>query len=75
MTPRYMTRRETAEYLRMKPDTIYYTVRQNQIPYVKLGGSIRVPRVALDRWIGQVSGGDVEKCPCCGAPIINESKR
>ena len=37
--PTYLTVKELAEFLRLKPRTIYEMVAQNRIPYLKPEGS------------------------------------
>lgn len=44
-----MTVKETAEYLRIPPPTVYYLVQRGQLPAIQIGGRWRIKRDALDR--------------------------
>jgi len=46
-----MTIREAAAELGVSPTTAYRLAASRQIPVVMLRGRVRVPRVALERWI------------------------
>ncbi len=46
-----MTVVETSEYLRLAQSTVYKLLETGQIPGRKVGGSWRVPRRALDKWL------------------------
>lgn len=45
--PELLTVKETAALMRLDRNTVYELVRTNQIPHVRLGRSIRIPRQAL----------------------------
>jgi excisionase family DNA binding protein len=51
--PALLTVEEAAGVLRVGRNTCYELVRQHQIPYIRLGRLIRVPRQALMSWVGQ----------------------
>lgn len=42
---------EAARYLKMHPETIRRKVRENAIPFVRLGRWIRFRKESLDEWI------------------------
>lgn len=42
---------ELALRLRVSRTTAYNLVRTNEVPSIRLGGSIRIPTSALDRWL------------------------
>jgi len=46
-TERFLTVRELAELLRVSRRTAYILVQTGQVPSVRVGGSIRIPRAAL----------------------------
>lgn len=48
-----LTLEEVAQYLRLKPQTIYKWAQERRIPAVKLGKEWRFRRSILDRWIDQ----------------------
>lgn len=50
---------ETAALLGISRNGAYEAIRRGEIPAIKIGGRIVVPRAALDRWLesaGQQSG-------------------
>lgn len=51
--PNYLllTVREAANFLRLKPDTIYKKVGKNLIPHFKVGGKILFDKNELIHWI------------------------
>lgn len=49
--PHVLTVDETAKILRINRTTAYEMVRQKQIPSIKLGRRIIVPRDALLKWL------------------------
>ena len=56
-----LTLEEVADYLRLKPQTIYKWAQEKRIPAVKLGKEWRFRRSVLDRWLddqmlGEASG-------------------
>ena len=48
-----MTLEEVAEYLKLKPQTIYTWAQEKKIPAAKLGKEWRFKRSMIDRWINQ----------------------
>jgi excisionase family DNA binding protein len=54
-----LTLEEVAQYLRLKPQTIYKWAQEKRIPAVKLGKEWRFRRSVIDRWLDeQMLGGD-----------------
>ena len=45
-----LTLEEVAEYLRMKPQTIYTWAQEKKIPAVKLGKEWRFKKSVIDKW-------------------------
>ena len=50
---RLLKPREAAQYLGLKVDTVYRKARLRELPSVKVGGSLRFDKNALDRFIEQ----------------------
>lgn len=48
---RFMGVKELAEYLGMKPTTIYSWTHMRKIPYYKMGRIVKFDREKIDRWI------------------------
>ena len=48
-----MTLEEVAEYLKLKPQTIYAWAQEKKIPAVKLGKEWRFKRSILDEWFNK----------------------
>ena len=48
-----LTLEEVANYLRLKPQTIYKWAQEKRIPAVKLGKEWRFRRSILDRWLDE----------------------
>lgn len=44
---------EAAELLGLSPDTVKRMVTDGQLPYVRLRGSVRIPRKQLEEWIDE----------------------
>lgn len=51
MQKRYLTIKQTAEYLSLHPITVYRLIHKGFIPASKIGGAIRIDKEILDRWI------------------------
>jgi excisionase family DNA binding protein len=51
-----LTVEEAALVLRIGRNMCYELVRQGQIPHVRLGRLIRVPRSGLESWVARQSG-------------------
>ncbi|MBU1181371.1 MAG: helix-turn-helix domain-containing protein [Proteobacteria bacterium] len=49
MEKRWLTVRDASEYLGAHEQTIYIWAQTARIPSVKIGGSVRIDRKALDR--------------------------
>jgi len=49
-TDRIMTLEEVAEYLRVKPQTIYTWAQEKRIPAAKLGKEWRFRKSVIDKW-------------------------
>lgn len=49
-TDRIMTLEEVAEYLRVKPQTIYTWAQEKRIPAAKLGKEWRFRKSVVDKW-------------------------
>ena len=45
-----MTLEEVADYLKLKPQTLYIWVQKGKIPAVKLGKEWRFKRSIIDKW-------------------------
>lgn len=45
-----MTLEEVAEYLRLKPQTIYTWAQEKKIPAAKLGKEWRFKKSVIDKW-------------------------
>jgi excisionase family DNA binding protein len=43
--------KEVAEYLSISQAAVYGYVRRKVIPFIKIGGTLRFPESAIDRWI------------------------
>jgi putative molybdopterin biosynthesis protein len=56
MIPDMLTVREAAAYLRISTDTAYQLIAHNQLPHIRLGRVIRVPRFGLEQWIARSAG-------------------
>jgi len=47
----FMTTKETAEYLRLKPLAIYRMVKNKNIPFKRAGRSLRFEKEEIDQWL------------------------
>ncbi|MBN2812747.1 MAG: helix-turn-helix domain-containing protein [Bacteroidales bacterium] len=47
---RIMTLEEVAEYLRVKPQTVYIWAQEKKIPAAKLGREWRFRKSMIDKW-------------------------
>lgn len=50
-----LTVREVAKVLRLHKDSVYTAIHRGQIPHVKIGRSLRVPKAGLMRFLGAES--------------------
>ena len=46
-----LTVKELAEYLRIKPITVYKWVNQSKLPFFKVGSLTRFRKDCIDQWI------------------------
>lgn len=51
LAPDLLTVPEAAQLLRISRNLAYELVAQHQLPCVRLGRTIRIPRDSLERWI------------------------
>ncbi len=51
--PEILTIEDVAQYLRLKPQTIYKWAQEKRIPAVKLGKEWRFRRSVIDRWLDE----------------------
>jgi len=51
MTQNLLTVDQVAEYLQVKPSTVYQWTHQGYIPHVKLGNRLRFRLSQVDRWL------------------------
>lgn len=49
--PEYMTVKELAAFLSISVAYVYTCMRQKQLPFLKIGGSVRFQRDAVREWI------------------------
>ena len=47
----YMTINGLAEYIKLATGTIYNKIARNEIPYFKIGGSVRFKKSEIDNWV------------------------
>ena len=47
--PEYLTPAEVQAYLRLSRNTVYEALRRGEIPHVRFGRLIRIPKAALRR--------------------------
>lgn len=50
--PEYLTAKQVAEYLQVKPLTIYQWAREGKIPSIKIGRVWRFKKEAIDTFLG-----------------------
>ena len=53
---RLMTVEEIADYLQVKPSTIYQWTHTGFIPHVKIGNPVKFKMSQIDRWIEKRAG-------------------
>ena len=58
--PLVLTTEEAARYLRVSRGSAYEAVRTGQIPSIKIGRSIRIPRHALLRMLDEVESEEAD---------------
>lgn len=59
--PQFLTVAEVAEITRVSRMTVYRMVHSGDLPAVRVGGSYRVPRSALDQLLGMDATGQAEE--------------
>jgi DNA binding domain, excisionase family len=52
-----LTVAETARLLRIGVNECYKAIERGEIPGIKIGRTVRVPRAALTGWLGRTGGG------------------
>jgi excisionase family DNA binding protein len=57
MEPKVMRMADAAKALGISRSKVYSLASAGQIPVVRIGGSLRVPSVALDRWLEEQTVG------------------
>lgn len=53
MSDSLLTVVEVAEYLRVKPRTVYQWVWRRRIPFLKAGATVRFRRAEIDEWLAR----------------------
>jgi len=56
----FMTVSETAEWLQVHKVSVYRGVREGELPYIKLGRQIRIPRDAFLEYVQRKAVDSVE---------------
>ncbi len=56
-TPRVLTVRELADYLRVHPSTVYRLLRTNQLPGFRIGSDWRFNIEVIDQWCTREGAG------------------
>lgn len=51
--PEFLTAEEIRTYLRLGRSTIYELLRRGELPHVRFGRAIRVPKAALARYLSK----------------------
>ena len=58
--PRYLTPKQTADVLQISLSSFYKRVFNLQLPVIKLGGSLRVDKYALEKHLEMRTRGKIE---------------
>lgn len=58
-----LTVKEIAELLRISERKVYELVSNNEIPHVKVGGSIRFNSEVINKWLSGGDNGEAEISP------------
>jgi len=69
-----MTTREVAAYLRLKERKIYALVREERIPFTRVGGKLLFPRDLVDRWMADHTAGGDRQSGARRPPIVAGSR-
>lgn len=48
-----MTAEQLSEYLQISRSSVYKLVQNRELPYTKLGASLRFPRTIIDKWLSE----------------------
>lgn len=51
MPKQFLTIKQVAEIIQVHPQTVYYWTYMKRIPFVKLNGTIRIPRGEFEEWV------------------------
>ena len=62
-----LTVEEVAEYLKVSAGSIYNRVSKGEIPFVKIGTSVRFRRSEIDRWVEEQAGRPSDPTPAQGS--------
>lgn len=49
------TVQEVAKMLRINPQTLYRGIREGKVPHIKVCGSIRFDKTAIESWLSQTN--------------------
>ena len=63
----WLTPREAATELRVHYRTVLEAVATDQLPHVRVGRAIRIPRAALEPWRATAGGGTCRRSPGPGS--------
>lgn len=63
ISPEYLTIREAAAVLRCCPDTVRAGIRRGELPAVRIGRVVRLPRARLALLAAERSAPDLEAVP------------
>jgi excisionase family DNA binding protein len=55
MAPRLLKAGQVAQLLGLGRSTVFALLAAGELPVIRIGRSVRVPRVALDRWIDELT--------------------
>lgn len=53
----FLTVQDVAERLGVTPSRVYQLVISGEMPFVRLGGRLRFPRLLWDRWVERLAKG------------------
>lgn len=56
--PLFYTVRETAQLTRLSAASVYRAVERGELPSVRIGGSLRIPRAAIEELLASAAGSD-----------------
>jgi excisionase family DNA binding protein len=65
-----LTVAEAAQWLRIGKNLCYDLIARGEIPSIRLGSRIRVPRHALELWLARQAGIDLPASPPTGLPQL-----